>query len=201
MPFLSIYSVMDDAELLKKYNSIYLDVITRYKDVIEEGENLYIADLPRLVTPSDESVVLVSKEIKARFPAYDYEQSFADAARFAYDYVIKEITHISIPIQFWLRPSETIRYGAGDIFDKAVLLCSILVALGNPSSRIIVAVRENERQFAVYSEYKDRIIVMDLDKGMKEYQSREQLMGSMNIREDDDITAYEFNDNMYRDIV
>src|SRR5271155_3942819 len=112
---------MDESESLKAYNSIYLEIIMRYKEHIEEKEGLYIADLPKLVTPSDESVDLLAREMKNNFPVYNYDENFPDAARLAYQYVKDKVVEISLPLQFWLRPPQTIKYGAGDIFDKALL--------------------------------------------------------------------------------
>ncbi len=192
---------MDESEALKAYNSIYLEIILRYKDYIEEKEGLYIADLPKLVTPKDESVGLAAREIQNNFPVYSYDDNFPDAARLAYQYVKKKIVDISLPIQFWLRPSQALKYEAGDIFDKAVLLCSILIALGNVSSRVVVVVRDTERHFIVYSEFKGKIIAMNIERGMGDYKDFDALMKDINIGNSDDTTAYEFNDNMYRDIV
>jgi hypothetical protein len=192
---------MDESESLKAYNNIYLEIILRYKEYIEEKEGLYVADLPKLVTPNDESVLLLARQIKDGFPVYNYDDNFSDAARAAYQYAKDKIIDISLPIQFWLSPSQTIKYSAGDIFDKAVLLCSVLIALGNASSRIVVVVKDMERHFIVYSEFKDKIIGINMEKGVKDYANFEKLFKEINIGSSDETTAYEFNDNMYRDIL
>lgn len=186
---------------LKAYNNIYLEIIMRYKEQIEEREGLYLVDLPKLVTPTDENVVLLAREIQGNFPAYNFDANFPEAARLAYEYVKNKITPISLPIQFWLKPAQTIRYSAGDIFDKAVLLCSILIAMGNVSSRIIVVAKDTERSFIVYAELKDRLMVIDLEKGVRDFASLDDLLKELNVNGDNDTTAYEFNDKMYRDIV
>lgn len=192
---------MDEIETLKAYNNIYLEIIMRYKEHIEEHEGLYIADLPKLVTPGDESVVLLAREVQNNFPVYSYDDNFPEAARQSYQYVKSRIGSVSLPVQFWLKPSETIRYGVGDLFDKAVLLCSVLIALGNASSRIVVVVRDAERHFIVYSEFKGHIIGMNVEKGVKEYKNLDELLKEIDVGSGDETTAYEFNDNMYRDIV
>ena len=192
----------DNAELLKKYNQVYLEIIMRYKDYIEENENLYVAELPKLITPDDESVAGIANRIKSSFPAYEYSENFIDAAKMAYSYVKDEIALFNLLIQFWLKPEEVIRCGAGDIFDKATLLCSILIALGNISTKLLIKVDDSERDFAVYSEFNGSIVAFDLESGFKEYKSREELLESMGIsKENEDITAYEFNDKMYNSIL
>jgi hypothetical protein len=133
---------MEDTELLKKYNQLYLEVILRYKEYIEEKESLYVAELPKLVVPENEDVVNIANRIKNSMPSYNYNDNYYDSARLAYSYVKDEITLANLPIQFWLTPDETIKCGAGDIFDKAVLLCSLLIALGDVSAKIIIKVKD-----------------------------------------------------------
>lgn len=192
---------MDENDALKAYNNIYLEIIMRYKEQIEEKEGLYLADLPKLVTPNDDNVMLLSKDIQANFPVFDYDENFPEAARLAYEYVKNKITPISLPIQFWLRPAQTIRYSAGDIFDKAVLLCSLLIAMGNVSSRIMVVAKDTDRTFIVYAEFKDKLIAIDLEKGVEDFANLDELLKELKVDSNDDTTAYEFNDKMYRDIV
>jgi hypothetical protein len=192
---------MDENELLKKYNDLYLEIIMKYKGHIEEHESLYVAELPTLVTPNDELVKGLAASFSSRFQDYKYEDNFPDAAKLAFEHVKAAIVPVSLPIQFWLRPNQAIKYGAGDIFDKAVLLCSLLIALGNPSTKVIIVVRENERSFLVYFEFKERLVAMNLEDGSNEFGTKDEMLRSLNIDEkNDEITAYEFNDKMYIDL-
>ena len=191
---------MDENELLKKYNSLYLDIIMRYRDYIEEKEGLYIAELPKLITPDDESVKLLANSIKEKFPSYKYEDNFVDAAGLAYNYVTGSIATVSLPIQFWQRPSDTIRHGAGEIFDKAVLLCSVLIGMGCPSTKVAISVGETVKSFAVYFEHENEIVSMDIEKGVEQFGNMNELLKHLGIKEDSDVTAYEFNDKMYKDL-
>ena len=191
---------VNDTELLRKYNLLYLEIIMRYKDYIEENENVNVSQLPNLVTPEDEGVVGAANKIKSMFTSYTFEQNFHDAAKQAYGYVKEDISNISPPIDFWLTPSQVIKTGAGDIFDKAVLLCSMLIALGNVSTRIVIFVRQTERKFIVYSETEGKIIAFDMEGGMQEFTSKEKLLERFEIKTGEDTTAYEFNDKMYNDL-
>ncbi|MDE1856425.1 MAG: hypothetical protein KGH49_04305, partial [Candidatus Micrarchaeota archaeon] len=160
----------------------------------------YVAELPKLVTPENDGVANVAKGITDKFPLYRYEEHFPEAAAKAYDYVKDVITPIALPIQFWQKPSETLKHEAGDVFDRAVLLCSLLVALGSASSKVIIRIRDADRSFVVYSEYNGRVIAIDLESGIRECGSREELLESLGIVKGADVTAYEFNDKMYNDI-
>ena len=111
----------DDAEMLRKYNNIYLTIITRYKDYIEEHEGLYIAELPKLIIPSDKNVASIAEQIKSDFESYNPATDFPDAAYKALEH-IKSIKQVTMPIQFWQMPSETISNGAGDEFEVTFYL-------------------------------------------------------------------------------
>ena len=192
----------EDIETLKRYNQLYLEIIMRYKEYIEENENLYVAELPKLITPDNESVVGLANKIKSQFPIYNYNENFPDAVRSAYSYVKENILLVNLPIQFWLKPEEVIRCGAGDIFDKATLLCSLIIALGNVSTKLIIKVEDSEREFVVYSEFNNGIIAVDLERGVKEYKSREELLKAMGVyEENEEMNVYEFNDKMYNSII
>ncbi|MDE1768168.1 MAG: hypothetical protein KGH62_02265, partial [Candidatus Micrarchaeota archaeon] len=71
----------------------------------------------------------------------------------------------------------------------------------NVSSRIVAIVRDSERDFIVYSEFKDHIIGVNIEKGVKEYRDLDSLLKEMGVKASDETTVYEFNDKMYRDII
>jgi len=189
-----------EAELLKKYNQLYLAIILRYKDYIEEKENLNVAELPKLILPADESIITVSNRIKNAFSDYSFGKDYINAAKLAYEYVKNEISTVSLPIEFWLTPTDTIKSGAGDIFDQATLLCSMLIALGNVTAKVITVIKPNERRFIVYSEFGGKIVAFDMDKGFGGFDSLEKLLEGLSLN-GEDVTAYEFNDKMYNDLV
>ncbi len=191
---------MEEQEILKKYNQLYLEMLMRYKDYIESEESVYVAELPKLITPEDPAVINLANKIKSSFSQYSYDRDFYGAARIAYDNVRDNIVMISLPLQFWLRPSQTLKCEAGDVFDKATLLCSLLIALGNMSAKVIIAAKEESRAFVVYCEYADGLILFNLDSGIAQAKSKQELLDSMNIGKDDELTAYEFNDKMYDDL-
>ncbi len=192
----------EETSMLKKYNNLYLSIIMRYRGYIEEREGLYVAELPKLVTPNDSAVESVANSLMGSFPSYMYERDFLEAARLAYLYVKDKITTVSLPIQFWQRPNETLGNAAGDLFDKAVLLCSLLIALGGVATKIIIAISDNDgkRDFVIYSEYMGEIVTMDLERGLDRIHSREDLMAKLKIGTGSELSAYEFNDKMYSNI-
>ena len=128
------------------------------------------------------------------------ERDFYEALRLAHAYVKDRIAKVTPPVQFWLNPGQTLDIGAGDTFDKATLLCSILIALGNLSSKIITASEDAKTTTGIYCEHQDRILYADLEGGIKEFGSKAELLEMLGIRENGQIAAYEFNDRMYNDL-
>lgn len=191
----------NDPEMLKRYNLLYLEIIMRYRNYIEENENVSVAELPKLVTPEDENVVGFANSIKSAFPNYSVEKNFAEAAEKAYKYVKETVVQATLPIEFWLSPNQVMKSGAGDLFDKAVLLCSLLIAIGNISTRVVIVIKPDERRFVVYSDYEKRIIAFDIENGVTEFLSKEDMLSNLKIKEGEDVTAYEFNDKMYNNLV
>lgn len=181
----------------KQLNQLYIAVISRYKDYIGEKENLSVAELPTLVMPDSQGVKAKANEIKSGFLNYSYDSNFVEASLKASDFIQKDVSEVVLPVQFWLAPDETLTFMLGDTMDRNILLCSILIALGNPSARVLVKLMDSTRNVSVYYEFKGEIYVLG-NGGTKKFKDREALMDSLGLS--DDTVAYEFNNRMYADI-
>jgi hypothetical protein len=189
--------VSPDFERLRKLNAIYLRIINRYRDHIGEEESLSVAELPRLVTPKNRSVVEKAEEIKNGFEQYSYERDFYAASVTAYEFVRNKIDEINLPVEFWLEPAETIEFAAGEKLDRYTLLCSLIIALGNPSAKILI-IEKNERLNPVLYYELDGIYLISFDSEIRKFGTKEEMLAQIGIEED--LVAYEFNDKMYIDI-
>ncbi|MGC8538506.1 MAG: hypothetical protein ACP5MK_01405 [Candidatus Micrarchaeia archaeon] len=193
---------ISEDEITKRYAKIYLEILMRYREYIEESESLYIAELSKLVTPDKESIVNIANDIKGKFPSYSMTENFYEAANYAFEYINENILTVVMPIQFWLYPEETVSCGAGDIFDKATLLCSIFIALGNPSAMVLTKEQPTGKLVRVYCEYNNKLIVADVEKGITVMESYDKFLESIGLGGDkQNVSAYEFNDKRYRTIV
>jgi hypothetical protein len=181
-----------------RLNQLYIAIISRYKEYIEEKEGLSVAELPTLIMPNDEKVRLKAEEIKAKFLNYQYDNDFYEASIKAYNFVKSEVEEVVLPLQFWLTPDETLRFMMGDTMDKNILLCSILIKLENPSTKVFVKILEGTRKAFVYYTFKNKIFVLDNDEVPKEFNSKEEMLKSLKLNQE--TTAYEFNNQMYADI-
>lgn len=187
-----------EADREHRLNQTYLAIISRYKDYIEEKEGLSVAELPMLVTPENPKVKQKAEAVKNDFLNYTYESNFEEAAARCYEFVKREVDDVVLPLQFWLTPEETLEFMMGDAMDKNILLCSMLICLGNPSSRVFVKMGDNSRKVFVHYEFKGRVCLMDLDNAAKRFEGKQQLLNAMEIK--DETIAYEFNNQMYADI-
>lgn len=181
-----------------RLNQLYLSIISRYRGYIEQKEELAVAELPTLVLPKGELVVRKASAIRAMFPNYTYDSDFPKAAMKAFELVRDEIEEVILPVQFWLTPDETAEFRLGDRMDRNILLCSLLVALGNPDSKVFVVKRESGLSIYTYFDFSGKTVLMDLNDGTKVLTGREAMIGQLSIGEDD--TAYEFNHQSYIDV-
>lgn len=192
---------MDEATDLGRegrLNNLYLAIISRYKEYIEEKEGLSVAELPTLVTPNSEKVTEKANWIKSKFLNYTYDKDFYDASMMAFGFVNDETEDVVLPLQFWISPDEVITFMMGDIMDKAILLCSLLIKLGNPSARVFVKMDDSARRVFVYHEFSSKFHVLECGKEKREFNSRDDVLQSLQFNED--TVAYEFNNQMYADL-
>ena len=181
-----------------RLSQLYLSIISRYKGYIEEKEELAVAELPTLVLPKGELVTRKANEIRESFTNYSYNNDFPNAAMAAFKFVRDEIEEILLPLQFWLTPDETVEFKLGDRMDRNILLCSMLIALGNPSSRVFVIKREGGVSTYTYFEFNATTVLLNLENGTEVFESKDEMLKRLRIGEDD--TAYEFNHQSYIDV-
>ena len=108
------------------------------------------------------------------------------------------IDEVVLPVQFWLLPEETLSFMMGDLLDRNILLCALLVGLGNPSAKVFVKIKGSARDSFVYCEFSNRVYVMDMGSTIREFDDKKAMVDSLGI--DDETTAYEFNNQSYADV-
>ncbi len=181
-----------------KVNQLYLAIIARYREQIEEQEHISLVELQTLVTPRSELVIKKASEIKNSFGMYNYNSHFYEASIDVFYFVRNGIEDITMPIEFWLTPEDTLSFGIADLLDRNILLCSLLIALGNPSAKVLVYIRDNEKKMVTYYELGEKIYLLDFINGFKKFGSKAELLKHIGVGMES--TCYEFNDNMYQNI-
>lgn len=181
-----------------RLNQLYLAIISRYKDYIEEMEHISVAELPSLIMPKNEMVMKKADDIKKGFGVYNYKINFYEASINAFYFIKNSIEDAALPLQFWLTPEETLTFGIGDVMDRNILLASLLIDLGNPSAKVLVCVKDSVRKIFTYYEFDGKAYVLDFSNGFKKFASRDEIIKSLDMN--DETIAYEFNDQIHTEI-
>jgi len=150
-----------DWPVWKARATFYRAVIERYRDYINEGEQKTVPVLKSAIDPKDPAVQKLRSEIvsaiveakkqaagekvvESRELEYDYETDFDDAAKTAF-LAVQSLgkTHSELSISFWLTYPEMESLGLADAFDRCLLLCSLLSALGCKTAMVSVLLLED----------------------------------------------------------
>ncbi|MEM3369430.1 MAG: hypothetical protein QXE90_01060 [Candidatus Micrarchaeia archaeon] len=185
----------NEINILKDKIKLLELIIDRYRSTIEQSETKTIADIKAMVNTKDEEVKKISEEIKSRFKPYIYERDFIAAAKEAHEY-IRRIRTVRTPIDFWLMPKDIIKLRGGDPMDKAIFLCSILIALDNYDSYVVVGINDGTK-VAVSFKFKDEWYVVDPTGSEMINGKKEELIERLMSDEKD---IYEFNNIHYNKI-
>lgn len=184
-----------EVNILRDKIAFYELVIDRYRQIIEGSESKTIADLKALIKPTDETIVKVKEDITKDMRPYIFDQHFNTAAEGAHKYV-RETRTVKAPVDFWLTPAEIVNMRGGDPMDKAVFLCSLLIALENTDSYVIVGVNSGIKVAVGYKIGNEWRFIDPTSKatikGDKESLLKEWFDGERQI--------YEFNNTYYNQL-
>jgi len=188
----------DELKLYKQRSAVYKKIIDRYSEMIEEKENKTITELKTLVRPENKAILKVRDDLVSEFDSFLYERDFPDAAKNAFSFVKEKISDVYLPLDFWLTPEEIIELKAADDIEKSIFLCSLLIALGNNSSRVGVEVEGRAKRAFVFFSFNNEDWFMDpvkgvIAKGEKKELFEKQLPGYTNK------VVYDFNDQEYHE--
>jgi len=184
-----------EANILQDKIRFYELVLGRYRQMIEHSESKTIADLKAMIKPNDETVQKVKEEITSAMRPYIYDQHFQIAAESAHK-TVREMRTLKSLIDFWLAPKEMLNLKGGDPMDKAVFLCSLLIALDNPDSYVIVGV-DSGIKVAVGYKFGDQWHLLDTTSKANASGEKEKLIQAWF---GDEHSVYEFNNIYYNQL-
>ncbi|MBI4399904.1 hypothetical protein HY570_04095 [Candidatus Micrarchaeota archaeon] len=184
------------AEEIEKYKTklaLYRAIIERYREEIEMHENKTLAELKTLIDSESQGVKQIKELILADFHPYIYEKDFLSAAEHAYQFVKDEISPETLPLDFWLTLDDIFNLKAGDDVDKARFLCSLLIALNNSNSKVIV--ETNGKAFVSF-DFNDIYYVIEISTNERFFGPREEVLSKL---KDKYKLSYEFNNSEYEE--
>jgi len=197
IPFLkeeqtSVKEKRDELRSCQDKLRMYELILGRYKDIIEQRESKTVTDLKALVKPNDEVVVRKRAEMTEKLRPYLFEQHFLGVAEEAHKFV-KSIRTYVLPVDFWLSPKEVLELRGGDPMDKAIFLCSLLIALENLDSYVVAGTNKGIK-IAVGFKFNNEWHFLDPVSDQRIKGQKEELVqkwfGDMS-------RVYEFNDKEY----
>lgn len=142
-------------------------ILSRYSGLINEREKKTVGEIKALVNKDDLTIQSLAQAFMGE--NYGFGHNYAEAAEKAFNYVRDEITSledIDLGVSFWFTPTEMAIEKIGDDEDKAILLCSLLYALGDENAECIIAELENGTPHAfVVTEYNGKFLLLDPCQG------------------------------------
>ncbi len=178
--------------------AVYKKILARYHEQIEKNEYKTISELRALVNPNNPAIQKISAEIREEFHPYIYDNNFLEAAGKAYDFIKNDIKNVELPIDFWLAPEEILELRAADETDKAIFLCSLLVALDNADARVVVETNGERHVFAIF-EFKEGFYLMDPVHDVRLEGAKEEVLKTYFADRAGNRLVYEFNDRVYEE--
>jgi len=155
-------------EELKKYKEkmeeyyhkilLYQLLVSRYKDYIEGNETKTVPDVKSLVQPTNSNIIPIVQKIKTE--SKDFLKQFQSA----YEYVDEIHSVPFIGATLWLSIKEMLDNKVADYEDKAILLCSILRALGANALVLVTLMTDGSNRPIVLLNMKDKSIMLDPNK-------------------------------------
>ena len=145
---------------------LYRVLLGKYAELINENEKKTVGEIKSIISKDDLTVQSLANSFIP--DNYKFESHFFQAAEKAYNYVRDEIRNaeIDLNISFWLSPKEIISEKIGDDEDQAVLLCSLLFALGDEKAEVVIAELKDASSHAfVITEFKGRFLLLDPTQG------------------------------------
>lgn len=188
----------EDCSIYKRRLALYKVIISRYKEMIETQEFKSIAELRSLVTPEDKSILQVRDELIAEFRPYLYDRDFTKAAAKAYEFCRGAVKNEFLPVDFWLSPGDIVELKVADEMDKALFLCSLLIALENQTAKVVVVSEERMRHSFVTFEYEDKFCLMDPAHEIFATGAKADIVSAY-ITKGEEKQVYEFNNLEYNE--
>ncbi|MBN1159959.1 MAG: hypothetical protein JXA43_01835 [Candidatus Diapherotrites archaeon] len=182
-------------------------ILHRYAEYINKQEAKSISEIKAMVNPEDLTVLSLVKKFTTELKGYSYPSGYERAARVAFEYVRDEITALpkSSGIAYWLYPEDVIKVKAGDNEDQAILLCSILRALGDEDAHVaVVQIDDGTMHSFVMAKINGKTTILDPSQkhAFDKFQGSEQdaiikyRLGESRISK----VVYKFNDKYYTEV-
>jgi hypothetical protein len=150
-------------------------ILERHKDELEKEEIRSLSRLRQIISPYSEYVSSLKTKILESLAPYQKEKNFLDAVQEIISHA-SGIEVVELPIQYSLSFEEMEKFGAASRIDKALLVTSLLRAIGTESAYCIVGNQYSLVKFRWLNEQ----YAVDIDKNelLKAEKADEFIMNS-----------------------
>ena len=141
---------------------LYKLLLDKYSSLINEKETKTVGEIKALVNSEDLTIQGIASAHRPE--NYEFGAHYLQAAESAYNFICGEIAYIpsELGLDIWLAPKEILSAKIADDSDLAVLLCSVLYALGDEKAEVVVAELENANTHAfAITEFEGKFILLD----------------------------------------
>lgn len=141
---------------------LYKLLLDKYSSLINEKETKTVGEIKALVNADDLTIQGIASQHRPE--NYDFSRDYPQSAENAYNFICGEISYIpsDLGLDIWLSPNEILSAKIADDSDLAVLLCSVLYALGDEKAEVVVAELENANTHAfAITEIDGKFILLD----------------------------------------
>ncbi|MDZ4256006.1 MAG: transglutaminase-like domain-containing protein, partial [archaeon] len=127
----------------------YRVLLEKYAGIINQNEQRTVGEIKALVDPMDPGVQGLLQEFKPT--PYTFERDYLFTAQQVFEHITQEIKYVpnDLTINFWLKPHEILANKVADDEDLAVLVCTVLHALGDENAMVVFMELENLTTHAV----------------------------------------------------
>ncbi len=148
-----------EENLLRYYGLI----LRRHSSLISEKERKTVGEIKSMVTKTDLTVQSLAQGFAGE--NYSPQKDYRAACQKAYEYVQGQILNLEaadLGFSFWLTPKEIVSERLADDEDKALLLCSLLFALGDEKAECVISELEGNAAHAfVVTELEGNFLLLD----------------------------------------
>jgi len=141
----------------------YKYLLEKYTELINETEKKTIGEIKGLVNSDDLTVQSIVSEILPE--NYEFEKQYLKYAEKCYSFLCEKLSYVdpAVNINFWMKPMEIISLGIADDEDIAVMLCSMLFALGDEKAFVVISELEdmNTHSFVI-TEVEEKLLLLDV---------------------------------------
>ncbi len=141
---------------------LYKFLLEKYEDLINDSEKKTIGEIKGLVDEEDLTIQSILSEIKPQ--GFEFKKDYLNTAKKALEFINSKIECVDpgLGINFWLSPKEILELKVSDDEDLAVLLCSVLAALGDEKAFVVIAEMDDLSTHAfVITELNNKFFIID----------------------------------------